>query len=53
MTPWMAGFRIRNVQAGKEMTESAAEAIGVLVIFVTMALLTAVVGSIRLAGTMS
>ncbi len=49
-----AGYRVRNVEAGKEVTESAAEAIGVLVtFFMTMALLTAVVGSIGLAGTMS
>lgn len=49
-----AGFQVRNVEAAKTTTESAAEAIGVLVtFFMTMALLTAVVGSIGLAGTMS
>ncbi|MFK7802694.1 MAG: FtsX-like permease family protein [Anaerolineae bacterium] len=49
-----AGFSISNIEAGKQTTASAADAIGVLVtFFMTMALLTAVVGSIGLAGTMS
>ncbi|MFT7585535.1 MAG: putative ABC transport system permease protein [Cellvibrionaceae bacterium] len=49
-----AGFSVSNIEAGKATTASAADAIGVLVtFFMTMALLTAVVGSIGLAGTMS
>ena len=49
-----AGFSVSNIEAGKATTQNAADSIGVLVtFFMTMALLTAVVGSIGLAGTMS
>ncbi len=48
------GFGITGVDAGRTIVEQAAESIGILVVFfLIMAILTALVGSIGLAGTMS
>lgn len=48
------GFKVSNVEAGGEFTRSAIEYISILTAFlVIMALLTAAVGSIGMAGTLS
>ncbi len=48
-----AGFRISNVEAGLVTRQQQSQGMNILVIFlITMALLTAVVGSIGLMGTM-
>ncbi|MDJ0756357.1 MAG: ABC transporter permease [Ardenticatenaceae bacterium] len=48
------GIRITNIEAGKTTTESVSEGIATIVsLFLGMAILTAIVGSIGLAGTMS
>jgi putative ABC transport system permease protein len=47
------GYRVSDVQTGAEARERSAQMVNILVIFLlTMALLTAVVGSIGLTGTM-
>jgi putative ABC transport system permease protein len=47
------GFHVRGVEAGLEQQQQTATAVNILVIFLlTMAVLTAVVGSIGLMGTM-
>ena len=47
-------FKIQSVQSGNQMQANAAQAINTLVIFLLiMAILTAIVGSIGLTGTMS
>ena len=47
------GFKINNVEAGKVTRQQQAQSMNILVIFLlTMAVLTAVVGSIGLMGTM-
>jgi putative ABC transport system permease protein len=47
------GYKISNVEAGKVTREQNGQAVNILVIFLlTMAILTAVVGSIGLMGTM-
>jgi len=47
------GFHVGNIQTGAEVREQSAQMINILVVFLlSMALLTAVVGSIGLAGTM-
>jgi putative ABC transport system permease protein len=47
------GFRVSGVQTGAQTREQSAQMVNILVIFLlTMALLTAVVGSIGLTGTM-
>jgi len=47
-------YSVQNVQSGESLRGSATQAIGILVIFLLiMAILTAVVGSIGLTGTMS
>lgn len=47
------GYRVSGVQTGAQAQEQSAEMVNILVIFLlSMALLTAVVGSIGLAGTM-
>jgi putative ABC transport system permease protein len=47
------GYKISNVEAGKVTREQNSQAVNILVIFLmTMAILTAVVGSIGLMGTM-
>lgn len=49
-----AGVQIHNVEAGGSMTQSMTEYIGILTAFlIIMALLTAIVGSIGMAGTLS
>ena len=48
------GFRISSVESGKGFSESITDVLGILiVILLAMALLTALVGSIGLTGTMS
>ena len=48
-----AGFKISNVEAGQVTRQQRSQGMNILVIFlITMALLTAVVGSIGLMGTM-
>jgi putative ABC transport system permease protein len=48
------GFKVNNVEAGGSFTRSVTEYIGILTAFlVIMALLTAAVGSIGMAGTLS
>jgi putative ABC transport system permease protein len=48
------GFHVSDVQAGQSTLETASEGLGVLITFLLiMALLTAAVGSMGLAGTMS
>lgn len=48
------GFKVRNVETSRKTLDDIAEQIGILVsFFLGMAALTAVVGSIGLAGTMS
>jgi putative ABC transport system permease protein len=47
------GYKVNNVQTGAEAQEQSAQMVNILVTFLlTMALLTAVVGSIGLTGTM-
>ena len=47
------GYKISNVEAGKVTRRQRSQALNILVIFLmTMALLTAVIGSIGLMGTM-
>ena len=47
------GFHVRSIQTGAETREQSAQMVNILVVFLlTMALLTAVVGSIGLTGTM-
>jgi len=47
------GFQVSDIQTGAETREQSAQMVNILVIFLlTMALLTAVVGSIGLTGTM-
>jgi putative ABC transport system permease protein len=48
------GFKIKNVEAGKAFNTSVTELLGIVtVVLLVMALLTALVGSIGLTGTMS
>ncbi|MBN1248528.1 MAG: ABC transporter permease [Anaerolineae bacterium] len=47
------GYRVEDVQAGKQLTESIPSLLGIITkILLVMALMTALVGSIGLAGTM-
>ncbi len=47
-------YSVQNVQSGESLRGSASQAVGILVIFLLiMAILTAIVGSIGLTGTMS
>jgi putative ABC transport system permease protein len=47
------GYKIGNIEAGKVTRQQQAQAMNILVIFlITMAILTAIVGSIGLMGTM-
>jgi putative ABC transport system permease protein len=48
------GYKVNNVQAGESLNASTTEALGIVTsVLLVMALLTALVGSIGLAGTMS
>ena len=49
-----AGYKVRNVEGSRKTLDDISEQIGILIsFFLGMAILTAVVGSIGLAGTMS